>query len=95
MGSCSCVRPWTVALAFLNFSSHKKAGILLALLTSRVVPELSVSCPTLCDSVECSSPGSSVHGIFPGKNTGASCHFLLQGDLPDPAIQSMSPASPE
>ena len=22
--------------------------------------------------------GSSVHGIFPGKNTGAGCHFLLQ-----------------
>ena len=47
MGSCSCVRPWTVALAFLNFSSHKKAGILLALLTSWVVPELSVSCVRL------------------------------------------------
>ena len=24
-------------------------------------------------------PGSSVHGIFPGKNTGVGCHFLLQG----------------
>ena len=23
--------------------------------------------------------GSSVHGIFPGKNTGVGCHFLLQG----------------
>ena len=24
-------------------------------------------------------PGSSVHGFFPGKNTGVGCHFLLQG----------------
>ena len=37
------------------------------------------SCPTLCDPVDCSPPGSSVHGIFPGKNTGIGCHFLLQG----------------
>ena len=26
-----------------------------------------------------SLPGSSIHGIFPGKNTGVGCHFLLQG----------------
>ena len=24
------------------------------------------SCPTLCDPVDCSLPGSSVHGTFPG-----------------------------
>ena len=35
-------------------------------------------CLTLCNHMDCSSPGSSVHGIFPGKNTGAGCHFLLQ-----------------
>ena len=37
------------------------------------------SCLTLCDPMDCSPPGTSVHGIFPGKNTGAGCHFLLQG----------------
>ena len=26
-----------------------------------------------------SLPGSSVPGIFPGRNTGVGCHFLLQG----------------
>ena len=41
-----------------------------------LVPEL---CPTLCDPVDCSLPGSSVHGESPGKNTGVGCHFLLQG----------------
>ena len=37
------------------------------------------SCLTLCDAVDCSPPGSSVHGIFLGKNTGVGCHALLQG----------------
>ena len=37
------------------------------------------SCLTLCEPINCSPPGSSVHGIFfPGKNTGVGCHFLLQ-----------------
>ena len=40
------------------------------------------SCPTLRDPVDCSLPGSSVHGDFPGKNTGVDCHFLLQGIFP-------------
>ena len=33
-------------------------------------------------SHDCSLPGSSVHGILPGKNTGAGCHFLLRGIFP-------------
>ena len=37
-------------------------------------------CPALCKTIDCSPPGSSsVHGIFPGKNTGMRCHFLLHG----------------
>ena len=40
------------------------------------------SCLTLCDSMDCSSPGSSVHGDSPGKNTGMGCHALLQGIFP-------------
>ena len=31
------------------------------------------------DPMHCSLPGSPVHGIFPGKNAGVGCHFLLQG----------------
>ena len=41
------------------------------------------SCPTPCSPVECnSSPGSSVHGDSPGKNTGVGYHALLQGIFP-------------
>ena len=35
------------------------------------------SCPTLCDPIDGSPPGSLVPGIL-SKNTGVGCHFLLQ-----------------
>ena len=38
-------------------------------------------CPTLCNPVDCSPPGSSIHGDSPGKNTGVDCHSLLQALL--------------
>ena len=51
--------------------------------------EVAQSCPTLWDPVDCSLPGSSIHGILQAKilervaisfsNTGVDCHFLLQG----------------
>ena len=40
------------------------------------------SCPTLCDPMNCSLPGSSVHRDSLGKNTGVGCHALLQGIFP-------------
>ena len=39
-------------------------------------------CLTFCDSMDCSPPGSSVHGNSPGKDTGLGCHALLQGIFP-------------
>ena len=36
----------------------------------------------LCDPMDCSLPGSSVYGIFPGNSPGVDCHFLLQGIFP-------------
>ena len=36
------------------------------------------SCLTLCDPMDCSPPGFSIYGDSPGKNTGVSCHALLQ-----------------
>ena len=41
--------------------------------------EVAQSCLTLCNLMDCSPPGSSVHGDSLGKNTGVGCHFLLQG----------------
>ena len=36
------------------------------------------SCPTLCDPIDGSPPGSPVLGILQAKSTGMGCHFLLQ-----------------
>ena len=48
-------------------------------------------CPTLCDPMHCSLPGSSVHGESPRKNTRVGCHALPLGDLPNPGIKTGSP----
>ena len=48
-------------------------------------------CPTLCNPVDCSPPGSSVHGILQVRilEWGP---FPSPGDLPDPEIKPRSPA---
>jgi len=40
------------------------------------------SCLTLRDPMDCSPPGSPVHGDSPGKNTRMGCHALPQGIFP-------------
>ena len=40
---------------------------------------LLLSVVSLCDPIDYSPPGSSVHRDSPGQNTGLGCHFLLQG----------------
>ena len=39
-------------------------------------------CPTLCNPMDCSPPGSSIHGDSPGKTSRVGCHALLQGIFP-------------
>ena len=36
------------------------------------------SCPTLCDPIDGSPPGSPVPGILQARTLGVGCHFLLQ-----------------
>ena len=52
---------------------------------------LPILCLTLCDPMDCSPPGSSVHGDSLGKNTGVGCHALLQGIL---LTQELNPGLP-
>ena len=49
------------------------------------------SCPALCDPMDCSPPGSSVHGNSPGENnwSGLPCPTLRT--LPNPGIEPRSP----
>ena len=39
-------------------------------------------CPTLCGRIDCSPPGTSANGDFPGRNTGVGCYALLQEIFP-------------
>ena len=59
--------------------------------TELLTSEVARSCPTLCDLMDCSLPGSSIHEIFQVKSTGAGCHFLLQGVFP---TQGSNPGLP-
>ena len=49
------------------------------------------SCPTLCDPMDCSLPGTSIHR-FPKQEYWNGLPFPSPGDLPDPGIKPMSPA---
>ena len=63
-------------------------------LYSMLIPyflQVTQSCPTLCNPVNCSPPGSSVHGDSPGKNPGMGSHALLQGIFP---TQGLKPGLP-
>ena len=51
-----------------------RQGAMLCLVTQ--------SCLILCDPMDGSQPGSSVHGDSTGKNTGVGYHVLLQGIFP-------------
>ena len=53
--------------------------------------EVTQSCPTLCDPVDCSPPGSSIHGILQARIL-EWLPFPSPGDLPNPGIEPRSPA---
>ena len=59
-------RPWD--------SPGKNTGVgchfLLQCMRVKSESEVAQSCPTLHDPMDCSPPGSSIHGIFPGNSTG-------------------------
>ena len=48
--------------------------------------------PTLCDSIDYSQPGSSVHQIFFRQEYWSGLQLPSPGDLPDPGIKPVSPA---
>ena len=51
------------------------------------------SCLALCDPMDCSLPGSSVHGIFKQEHW-SGLPFPTPGDFPNPGIEPRSPAFP-
>ena len=71
-------RPWD--------SPGKNTGVgchfLLQCMKVKSESEVPQSGPSLSDSMDCSPPGSSVHGNSPGKNAGVGCYALLKGIFP-------------
>ena len=65
---------------------------LMQILIHNAVCLVAQACPTLCDPIDCSPPGFSVHGDSPGRNIGVGCHAPphptppLPGDLPNQGI---------
>ena len=54
--------------------------------------EVAQSCLTVCNTMDCSLPGFSIHRMdFPGKITRVGCHFFFQGILP---TQGSNPGLP-
>ena len=84
-GSLPGSHPWD--------SPGKNTGVGCHFLLQRVKvkseSEVTQSCLTLRDSMDCSPPGSSVHGDFPGKSIGVGCHCLLRSRLLNPTISSI------
>ena len=74
-----CATPET-APPFLGFSRQERwsGSPFLQCMQVKSEREVAQSCPTLRDPMDCSLPGSSAHGIFPGKSTGAGCLCLLR-----------------
>ena len=70
---------------------NKPQDVLNCQNTYAVLCLVTQSCLTLCDPMDCSLPGSSVHGDSPGKNTRVDCHALLQGIFP---TQGLIPGLP-
>ena len=66
-------------------------NFILHLTTHLKVKVKSLSCVWLCDPMDCSPPGTSIHGDSPGKNIGVDCHALLQGIFP---TQGLNPGLP-
>ena len=89
--------PWT------RTSSNRAVNSLLALglspgakcrsIFSSVCAKLLQSCPALCDPMDCSLPGPSVHGIFQ-EECWSGLPFSSSGDLPNTRIEPRSLMSP-
>ena len=74
-----CLNLTTTVILTASFYSYPTLPQDFLVLSCCVLCLVSQSCLTLCDPMDYSPPGSSVHGDSPGKNTGVGCHALLQG----------------
>ena len=84
----SCPPPAPASVPSLTLKIQSSAGDFLSLGTSCSSSIFAQLCPTLCDPVDRSLPGSSVHGI---SQPWSMLPFPSPGDLPYPGIKPESP----
>ena len=80
-----CLEPWaaltrsTFKALRLEASPPPLCALYYNLESEESESEVSQSCPTLCDPLDCSPPGFSVHGILQARILEWGYHLLLQG----------------
>ena len=85
----------TKPLSDISFANNfcNSVGVVSLIISFPVCP-VAQPCLTLCDPMDCSLPGSCVHGIFQVRIL-EQLPFLPPGDCPNPGIEIMSPVFPE
>ena len=71
---------WGLTRDIIKTGTPLGCHLLLQCMKVKSESEVAQSCRTLSNPMDCSLPGSSIHGIFPGKSTGVGCHCLLDLD---------------
>ena len=78
---------------FATFCQYSMLNLLLHKNNIYIFDVCAQSCPTLCDPMDCSSPGSSVHGISQARIL-EWVAIPFSRDLPDPRIKTEFLAAP-
>ena len=69
-GRRSLAGPWGCKVSNLTEWLHFHFSFFFPINMTTVLCLVTQTCPMLCSPLDCSPPGSSVHGIFSGKNPG-------------------------
>ena len=81
----------TKIMAYGPITSWQIYGKTMEMVKDYFESEVTQSCPTLCDPMDCNPPDASVHGIFQARYW-SGLPFPSPGDLPNPGIEPGSPA---
>ena len=74
---CTAAHQATPSMGFSRQEHWSGLPFLLQCMKVESESEVTQSCPTLSDPMDCSLPGSSNPWDFPGNSTGVGCHYLL------------------
>ena len=85
---------FTIVKTWKHLRVHQKMNIWKNVVYMCIHVKLLQSCSTLCGPMDCSPPGSSVHGIFQARILEWFAIFFSR-DLPHPGIEPESLLSPE